>query len=368
MLWRRTQEKDTTPERMTTTTQRQFLVWILLFVIVTPACERPLRPAYVPPTLADWPSPYHGVAGLRLHIFKTGEVRTSKKVVYRGGSLLDMLVLAEMTFAIEHPRRDIILVGTGLSRGVVHGSESYLGGFRTAVGSPKMSEGQDILSQLEAAGLQEKKVRTIILPDLRFSHTGELENFPTAQVVVSSKEYATAMEEEETALSLTDEYDGVTNWQFIDFAEAKPLGTFRAHRDLFGDGSVLLIDVTGATPGGIAVLIRLPQAPVLLCGNLGWTTDNIQYVREPGFLFDRKSWWDNAWRLKKFKELAPELVVLPAHEWKTIEAARTTDMIFHRFPASSKDQSAKKKEAPPSLRQKNSEKKKDKREVHREKR
>jgi glyoxylase-like metal-dependent hydrolase (beta-lactamase superfamily II) len=306
--------------------------WFLLVSLLFSACEKPLRLPYITPELQNWPKPYKGVEGLKLHVFKTGEVTALKKLAYRGSSLLDTLVLDILVFAIEHPRHGVILVGTGLSRGVAQEAESYLGAFRTAIGSPTMAEAQDIFSQLESAHLSEKNVRTIILPDLRFSHTGELENFPAAQVVVSSAEYTAATEEEESALSISDEYDGVKHWRFIDFSGAAPLGTFRAHRDLFGDGSVLLIDVTGATAGGMAVLVRLPQAPVLLCGNLAWTAEQAQYVREPGFTFNRQAWWENAWRLKKFAELAPELVLLPDNDWNATTTRKTKDLIPHPFP------------------------------------
>jgi glyoxylase-like metal-dependent hydrolase (beta-lactamase superfamily II) len=308
------------------------LAWFLFVSLLFCACEKPLKLPYVTPELYNWPKTYKGVKGLKLHAFKTGEVTARKKLAYRGSSLLDTLVLDIVVFAIEHPQQGIILVGTGLSRGVAQEAESYLGAFRTAIGSPTMAEGQDIFSQLTDANLSEKRVRTIILPDLRFSHTGELENFSTVQVVVSAAEYTAAIEEEESALSISDEYDGVKQWRFIDFAGAEPLGTFRAHRDLFGDGSVLLIDVTGATAGGMAILVRLPQAPVLLCGNLAWTAEQAQYVREPGFTVNRTAWWENAWRLKKFAELAPELIVLPDNDWNAITTRKAKDLIPHPFP------------------------------------
>ncbi|HXG18892.1 MAG TPA: hypothetical protein VNN62_07450 [Methylomirabilota bacterium] len=308
------------------------LRFLFFIILLTFACKEPLRLPYVAPELHHWPKPYKGVTGLKLHVFKTGEVRVPKKLVYHSGSFLDTLTLDVLVFAIEHPRQGLILVGTGLSRGVAQGAKNYLGVFRTAIGSPTMAEEQDILSQLENAGFAAAKVKTIILPDLRFSHTGEVENFPAAQVVVSAEEYTAATEEEETALSLSDEYDGVRHWRFIDFIGAEPLGTFQAHRDLFGDGSILVIDVTGATAGGMAVLVRLPHAPVLLCGNLAWTAEQAQYVREPGVVFKREAWWEHAWRLKKFAELAPELVVLPDHEWTTVTASKAKDVVLHPFP------------------------------------
>ena len=310
---------------------RMAILALMLVVWVSACEEKPLRPAYVLPQLHHWPQPYKGVAGLQLHVFQTGTVTVPRRAVYRGGSLLETLDIEVIVFAVKHPRHGLILIGTGLSRGVAQGAQSYLGKFRTAIGTPTLAEGQDILSQLESLGWSEHDVRTIILPDLRFSHTGELENFPTAQVVVSSAEHRTAMADEETALSLSDEYDGVRNWQLIDFAGTETLGTFRAHHDLFGDGSILLIDAPGATAGGMAILLRLPHAPVLICGNLAWTLEQARYVREPGFVADRKTWWDNAWRLKKFTELAPELALLPDHDWPAITVAKTADMTLHVF-------------------------------------
>ena len=139
--------------------------------------------------------------------------------------------------------------------------------------------------------------------------------------------------DKDSTLYVSGEYDSVRQWRFIDFAGAQPLGTFRAHRDLFNDGSVLLLDASGATAGGLAVLVRLPTAPALLCGNLAWTKEHYFYTRLPGLLFDRDAWWEKAWRLKKFKDLVPELAVLPDHDWAAVEAAKTKDIILHSFSA-----------------------------------
>jgi hypothetical protein len=119
---------------------------------------------------------------------------------------------------------------------------------------------------------------------------------------------------------------------------------FVDHQDLFGDGSVVLLDATGMTAGGLAVLIRLPSGPVLLCGNLAWTKEQYLYTRLPGLVFDRGGWWDKVWRLKKWKELAPELVVLPDHEWKAVKAVATGDIQLHVFEAEEDGEDVKLKE------------------------
>jgi len=317
--------------------RRQFFFFLLFFLS---ACEEPLRLPYITPELHHWPRPYKGVPRLQLHVFTTGTITVRNRLIYRDGSLFETQQLDMLVFVIEHPRQGLILVGTGLNRKIADNPEGYLGAFSAPVNTLTMAKDQDILAQLKRAKLSPNRVRSIILPDLRFDHTGELESFPTAQAIVTSAEYNAATEQE-ADLYLSKEYDNRREWRFIDFTGAEPLGTFRAHRDLFGDGSVLLIDATGATAGGLTVLVRLPTQPVLLCGNLAWTKEQYFYVRVPGLLFDREAWWEKAWRLKKFKDLVEELIVLPDHDWAAIAAAKTKDIVLHPFAAEEEENADK---------------------------
>ncbi len=310
-------------------TNRLLVFFLMLFAA---ACDKPLRLPYITPELHNWPRSYKGVAGLQLHIFNTGTIEVPERLVYQGGSIFTSRSLDIPVFVIAHPRQGFVLFGTGLNRALAKDPRSYLGFLLTSFGNPTVGEGQDIVSQLEKAKLSHDTVRHVILPDLRFDHTGELERFPLARAIVTSAEHTAAMDQKGGGLYMPAEYSKVREWQFINF-DAKPLGTLRAHQDLFGDGSVLLLDVTGATAGGLAVLVRLPTAPVLLCGNLAWTKENYFRARLPGLLFDREAWWEKVWRLKKFKELVPELVVLPDHDWAAVQSAQTKDMILHPFSA-----------------------------------
>lgn len=318
---------------------------ILCLVCFLPACDKPLRLPYITPELHHWPKPYKGVAGLRLHVFNTGTVEVPSKLVYRADSLLDTHTLDILVFVIEHPRQGLILVGTGLNRKMTKHPERYLGPLLASLGNPAMEKGQDIVSQLKRAKLPDEKVRHLILPDLRLDHTGELESYPAAQAIAAATEHNLATDQEGTGLYLAKEYDNVHEWRFIDFVGAQPLGTFRAHRDLFGDGSVLLLDAAGATAGGLAVLVRLPAAPVLLCGNLAWTKEHYFHARLPGLLSDRQAWWEKIWRLKKFADLAPELIVLPDHDWAAAETVKNKDIILHPFSAKEAVETAVKKPA-----------------------
>ena len=314
------------------------LVWLVLLLGV--ACEEPLRLPYIEPVLHNWPEHYRGVSRIKLHVFDTGSLEAPSRLVYQNGSLPQRHTLDILVFGIEHPKHGLVLVGTGLNREMAEDAPGYLGPFRSALGRADMQPGQDILSQLKTAQLSVETVKFIIMPDLRFDHTGELESLSQAAVVVTQAEHAAALSSRPVGnigLYMPSEFDAVSTWQFVHFSAAEPLGTFARSHDLFGDGSIELIDVTGATAGGLAVLIRLPKQPVILCGNLAWTQSQARYAWLPGLAFNREVWWEAIWRLKKFKDLVPELVVLPAHDWAAVQKVQAANITVHEFSPSEED-------------------------------
>ena len=306
-----------------------------LLTLLAGACREPLRPPYIVPELHNWPETYSGTPGLRLHVFQTGWLTLPSRLVYEGGSVFGRTQLDVLVFAIQHPDQGLVLVGTGLNRALADssadGPQTYLEIPLSVIGRARLDGGQDIVAQLEAARLAPDGPTHVILPDLRPDHAGELEHFSEAVAVVSRAEHAAALEQTGLGAYLPKEYDQVTRWRFIDFGQAEPLGLLAAAEDVFGDGSLVVLDASGMTAGGLAVLVRLPSGPVLLCGSLAWTREQQVYARLPGLAFDRSAWWDKIWRVKKWSRLAPELTVLPDHDWRTVEERATADMQLHMF-------------------------------------
>ena len=235
-----------------------------LLALLVGGCHDPLQPPHIVPELHNWPETYHGTPGLRLHVFQTGSMTLSSRLVYEGGSVFGQTQLDVLVFAIQHPHRGLILVGTGLNRAladsVADGPQTYLETPLSVLGRARLSAGQDIVAQLQAARLPADETTHIILPDLRPDHAGELEHFSGATAVVTSAQHAAAIGQTGLGAYLPKEYDQVAQWQFIDFGQAEPLGLLPAAQDLFGDGSVILLDASGMTAGGLAVTSGCPRA------------------------------------------------------------------------------------------------------------
>ncbi|MFQ5664946.1 MAG: MBL fold metallo-hydrolase [Candidatus Binatia bacterium] len=299
---------------------------VLLALCCLSGCEQDLRVPYIPPKLANWPQPYRGISGLTVHVFNTGYVRVSEALILRGGSLTEHRDLPVPAFVIQHPRHGLILFNTGLSPKPDQASP-WRGWLRLI--APEVSAGHGLKAQMAHAGLKAGAVKWIVLSNMRFDHTGEVKAFPNARVVVAKAEYDYAQGRRDGYASQT--FDGVANWKFIDFRSAKPLGTFLAHVDLFGDGSCLLLEASGSTPGTMAMLARLRQGPLLLADDLAAVAESLRYAAKPASVYDMGRWWDHIWRLKRFKDLVPNLIVLPGHAREPILAARSKQIIVHDF-------------------------------------
>ncbi|MBY8855809.1 MBL fold metallo-hydrolase [Nocardia sp. CA2R105] len=72
--------------------------------------------------------------------------------------------------------------------------------------------------------------------------------------------------------------------------DGPPVLTFTRSRDLFGDGSVVLVDLAGHTPGSIGILCHTSTGWVLLAGDAAWHHLQIEDIRQksgyPGLFAD----------------------------------------------------------------------------------
>ena len=93
--------------------------------------------------------------------------------------------------------------------------------------------------------------------------------------------------------------------------------TFTRSHDLFGDGSVIVVDLAGHTPGSVGVLLHTAAGHMLLAGDAAWHTYQIDDIRQkssyPGGLADedRAEAFRTLHRLHAIKE---RVTVVPTHD------------------------------------------------------
>lgn len=99
--------------------------------------------------------------------------------------------------------------------------------------------------------------------------------------------------------------------------DGPPVLTFTRSHDLFGDGSVVLVDLAGHTPGSIGVLAHTERGWVLLAGDAAWHGEQITHVRQkssfPGNFVDadRDEAFKTLHRLHAVRHVA---TIIPTHD------------------------------------------------------
>lgn len=100
--------------------------------------------------------------------------------------------------------------------------------------------------------------------------------------------------------------------------DGPPVLTFEHSHDLFGDGSVVIVDMPGHTPGSVGILLALENNDrVLLAGDAIWHNRQAELIRQkapfPGLLadFDRDAAFATIHRIHA---LPRDLVVIPSHD------------------------------------------------------
>lgn len=304
------------PRRMRAPRPGGLRLWVAALICASTlaaGCEEQRRVPYIRPELHDWPRPYRGVRRLRLHVFQTGTMTMAGAMVVKGGGLTRQRELPVWAYVLEHPKQGPVVIETGLDPGLLEEGSKGLGPILDATVSLDLRAGEDLQAQMRAAGLSPEKVRWVLLSNLRFYHAGAADAFPDAQVVVSRAEHEAARRNG-GAYGPVD-VEKVSKWELLSVdVDGQPLGTMTSAVDLFGDGSCMVIDAAGPTPGNLAFLLRLPTRPLLLAGDLAPVEETLRYAAEPASLRDPESWWQNIWRLKRFDDLEPELLVLPGFE------------------------------------------------------
>jgi glyoxylase-like metal-dependent hydrolase (beta-lactamase superfamily II) len=154
-------------------------------------------------------------------------------------------------FLIRHPDGDVLVDG-GNPLAMARDPRAFLGEYAD-VFDVHMTEDQHCAAQLAGLGVPTAEIRYVVQTHLHFDHIGALGHFPEAEFVVHERELEAARTNEGSGYVGTFDDPGL-RWQPVD-----------GDHDLFGDGSVRLLETPGHAAGHMSLLLTLAETgPVLL--------------------------------------------------------------------------------------------------------
>lgn len=218
------------------------------------------------------------------------------------------------TFLVEHPDATFLIdpsVCEDVERRALSEMPTAL---RKAVAPPQSILGvRDMLTEV---GLGPADIAFALPTHLHWDHVSGLLDLPGLEIKAHDTEWQWAMGTSVAPSpgvrdSLMDRPVDTYN------LDGPPVLTFARSHDLFGDGSVLLVDLAGHSPGSVGVLLRTAQGPVLIAGDAAWNHMQIEDIRQkagfPGCFVDddRRETFRTLHRLHAVRHRA---TILPTHD------------------------------------------------------
>lgn len=224
-------------------------------------------------------------------------------------------------YVLEH-ERGLVLFDTGQDRASVTDPHYFprgpLGRVYSRLARFEIGETDTLTHRLTAAGFDIADVSTVILSHLHQDHIGGLPELGHAEIIVSAEEFAGVSRpgpELRGLLRKHIELPGL-RWNPIEYATLADdeLAPFQTGRDVFGDGSLVILPTPGHTPGSISLLVRRPGfAPLLLVGDLTYDIHKMEHGDVPGS-GDQPRMHLSSDRVMALRARMPDLVVLAAHD------------------------------------------------------
>ncbi|MCG2595132.1 N-acyl homoserine lactonase family protein [Ramlibacter sp. XY19] len=166
--------------------------------------------------------------------------------------------------------------------------------------APTISLG-DQLAQMK---VRPEQVKFVGISHFHADHTGQLGTVPGATLLIGEREWA--------ALTSTPPMTGANVAGFKHWltggGKVEPQA---ADKDVFGDGTVMILKTPGHTPGHQALLVRLKdKGPVILVGDAAHFHENYESNGVPGFNYDRAQTVASLERIKQIQKNLKATVII----------------------------------------------------------
>ena len=178
---------------------------------------------------------------------------------------------------------------------VKHGDQYLLWDTGHSMTAPNVAPKVSVVDQLAKVGVKPEQIKYVGISHYHADHTGQVASFPQSTLLIGTGDW--------NAITAPKPAAGVNAPPFANWisggGKVEPLP---ADKDVFGDGSVLILNTPGHTPGHHSLLVKLKEkGNVLITGDLVHFHENYDTNGVPWFNVSRA---DTVASIDRFKKLA----------------------------------------------------------------
>ncbi len=204
---------------------------------------------------------------MKLYFLSTGFGNVAKGLFVQGGGFKS--VRFPILSVLIQRDSDLVLFDTGVGTRINEEMRHpiYWGNlfFSRCVMRTEFDPWQDALvHQLPKLGFKPSDVKTVIISHLHWDHAGGMRDFPHARYIINRKEWKFATGLSGHALFknafIKDQFnDQGLDIELVESDPEKPFLNFPASHDVFGDGTMVMVDLPGHSPGLMGLVLTTPS-------------------------------------------------------------------------------------------------------------
>jgi N-acyl homoserine lactone hydrolase len=264
----------------------------MLFAAQRSLCKRALALAFI--AVGSLLTTVEADGDIKLYQVSSGLLQMDKGWLTAMRDVGKVIKVPVAMYIIDHPR-GLVLYDTGNNVAVSDGQcESHWGKLCKAF-MPLQKRGEVIDKWLEKFGYKVDDVKYVVVSHMHLDHAGNVEMFPNATIVVQKIEMKTAWwpEKFQASAFVLGDFDDARDYKYLQLN-----GDF----DLFGDGTIMVLDTKGHTQGHQSLMVKLKNTgPVFLAGDAVYTPENEAGVI-PGITWNTNESMQSIDRLKNLRD------------------------------------------------------------------
>jgi N-acyl homoserine lactone hydrolase len=195
---------------------------------------------------------------------------------------------------------------------IKHGDDYMLWDTGHAMTAPNVAPKVSLIDNLAKIDVKPDQIKYIGISHYHADHTGQIDSFPKATLLIGAREW--------DAITSPKPAQGVNFKPFESWikgdskVEPQPID-----KDVFGDGTVIMLRTPGHTPGHSSLLVKLAQmGPVIITGDAVHFRENWDSNGVPAFNYDRAQ---TVTSIERLKQIAANLkaTVIIQHDARDVD-------------------------------------------------
>jgi glyoxylase-like metal-dependent hydrolase (beta-lactamase superfamily II) len=205
---------------------------------------------------------------------------------------------------------------------VKHGSDYLLWDTGHSKSAGAVAPKVMLVDQLAQLNVKPEQIKYVGISHYHGDHIGQVDSFPGATLLIGQRDWE--------GLNAAKPAPGVNPASFAHWiSRSGKVEPQALDKDVFGDGSVIMLNTPGHTPGHHSLLVKLAQmGTVMLTGDLAHFHENYESSGVPSFNYDRA---ETLASLDRFKKIAATMkaTVIIQHDARDVSK-------LPAFPAAAK--------------------------------